>query len=52
MYLFDIFSKPFIFKVARGEEKRRTNFGGFLTLGILGLSIFYFVSILIIFFEK
>jgi hypothetical protein len=50
MYVFDIFSKPFMFKVARGEEKKKTNFGGVVTLVILFSCVAYFVSILITFF--
>jgi hypothetical protein len=52
MYVFDIFSKPFMFKVSRNEETKRTNFGGFVTLLIILLSLAYFISILITFFMR
>jgi hypothetical protein len=52
MYIFDIFSKPFMFKVPRNEETKRTNFGGFVTLIIILLSLAYFISILITFFMR
>jgi hypothetical protein len=52
MYVFDIFSKPFILKVERGEENKKTNFGGTVTLLILFTAVAYFISILITFFER
>jgi hypothetical protein len=52
MYVFDIFSKPFMFKVSRGEEKKKTNFGGAVTLFVIILSFSYFISILVTFFTR
>jgi dolichol kinase len=52
MYIFDIFSRPFVFKVSREDEKRRTNLGGFITLAVLGLSLAYLVHVSIVFFQR
>jgi hypothetical protein len=41
-----------MFKVARGEEKKRTNLGGLITLIVLLASFAYFASILITFFTR
>jgi hypothetical protein len=43
MYVFDIFSKPFVFKVSREDERRRTNLGGTITLLILAASFLYLI---------
>jgi hypothetical protein len=52
MYVFDIFSKPFMFKLSRNEETKISNFGGFVILIIILLSLAYFISILITFFMR
>jgi hypothetical protein len=50
MHIFDIFSRPFIFKVSREAEKRKTNLGGFVTLTVFALSLAYLVHVSIVFF--
>lgn len=52
MYLFDIFSKPFILRVGIEQESKKTNFGGIVTLIVISLSLTYFISILIVFFSR
>jgi hypothetical protein len=49
---FDIFSKPFLFKVSKNNDKKKTHLGGLVTLIVLGLALAYFVDICIIFFKR
>ena len=49
---FDIFSSPFLLQVRRDDVKKRTHLGGLITLSVFGISVAYFVVILMNFFQR
>ena len=52
MEVFDIFSQSFQFKVGRGESKRKTIWGGILSLLILSTCLLYLLYLLVNFFKR
>jgi hypothetical protein len=48
----DFFSKNFEFNLKRGEKKKKTFVGAIISILIIGLTLAYFIYVMMIFYSK